>query len=157
MSAQTIEPGPVIAPMNGPEGEGLDWHGIDWAEHEAHVRRLRQRIFKASQEGDLKRVRNLQKLMLRSYSNTLVSVRRVTQQSTGRKTAGVDGEVALTPQARGRLAAGIHRSSAPWHARPVKRVYIPKANGQQRPLGIPVMRDRGLCCAIRCMARMVEG
>ena len=63
---------------------------------EEDVRRLRQRIFKASQAGDLKRIFNLQKLMLRSRSNTLVSVRRVTQHNAGRKTAGIDGEVALT-------------------------------------------------------------
>jgi RNA-directed DNA polymerase len=77
--------------VNGPEGEILDWHSIDWAVCEERVRRLRQRIFKAAQDGDLKRVRNLQKLMLRSHSNTLVSVRRVTQQSSGRKTAGSMG------------------------------------------------------------------
>ncbi|MEV0643540.1 reverse transcriptase N-terminal domain-containing protein, partial [Streptomyces sp. NPDC050619] len=65
--------------VNGPEDvPGFDWHGIDWASEEGSVRRLRQRIFKASQEGDLAKVRNLQKLMLRSRSNTLVSVRRVT-------------------------------------------------------------------------------
>jgi RNA-directed DNA polymerase len=41
---------------NGPEGEVLDWRAIDWRAVEADVRRLRQRIFTASQAGDLKKV-----------------------------------------------------------------------------------------------------
>ncbi|MFD7123940.1 group II intron reverse transcriptase/maturase [Streptomyces anulatus] len=135
--------------VNGPEDDLLDWHGIDWATCEENVRRLRQRIFKATQDGDLGKVRNLQKLMLRSRSNTLVSVKRVTQQSSGRKTAGIDGERALTPKARGKLATEIHRSSQPWKARPVKRVFIPKSNGKQRPLGIPVIRDRVLQARVK--------
>jgi IclR family transcriptional regulator, pca regulon regulatory protein len=55
---------------NGPEDATFDWHQIDWRQVEAHVRRLRQRIFTASQAGDLKRVRSLQKLMLRSRATT---------------------------------------------------------------------------------------
>jgi len=74
--------------VNGPGGDDFDWDGVDWRAVEDDVRRLRQRIFKASQAQDLKRVRNLQKLMLRSWSNTLVSVRRVTQRNVGRMTAG---------------------------------------------------------------------
>ncbi len=128
--------------VNGPQDDDLDWDAIYWRPVEDDVRRLRRRIFKASQEGDLKRVRNLQKLMLRSRSNTLVSVRRVTQHNAGRKTAGIDGEVALTSPDRAALAVDLHRHTTPWRARPVKRVYIPKANGKQRPLGIPVLRDR---------------
>src|SRR3954454_12832821 len=128
--------------VNGPRDEELDWDAIYWRPVEDDVGRLRQRIFKASQDGDLKRVRNLQKLMLRSRSNTLVSVRRVTQHNAGRKTAGIDGEGALTSPDRAALAVDLHRHTSPWQARPVKRVYIPKANGKPRPLGIPVLRDR---------------
>lgn len=143
MTATSVLAGKLDAvEVNGPQDEGLDWDAIWWRPIEDDVRRLRQRIFKASQEGDLKRVRNLQKLMLRSWSNTLVSVRRVTQHNAGRKTAGIDGEVAATSPERAALAVDLHRHTTPWQALPVKRVYIPKANGKQRPLGIPVLRDR---------------
>ncbi|MFB6717577.1 MULTISPECIES: reverse transcriptase N-terminal domain-containing protein [unclassified Streptomyces] len=107
----------MLAPVvNGPEGDSLDWHSIDWATCEENVRQLRRRTFKATQNEDLKKVRNLQKLMLRSRSNTLVSVKRVAQLSSGRKTAGIDGERALTPKARSKPATEIHLSSQPWKA-----------------------------------------
>jgi RNA-directed DNA polymerase len=129
--------------VNGPEGV-LDWGAIDWRACEQDVRRLRQRIFKAAREGDWPKVRNLQKLMLRSRANTLVSVRQVTQRNAGRKTAGIDGEVALTPGARAGMAVRVHQSITSWNPRAVKRVYIPKASNRAklRPLGIPVLMDR---------------
>src|ERR1700756_1118212 len=95
--------------VNGPEGDVIDWDAVDWRAVEAHVRRLRQRIFTATQAGDLKKVRNLQKLMLRSRANALVSVRRVTELNAGRMTSGVDGEVALTPEAKTDLAGWVQR------------------------------------------------
>jgi len=73
--------------VNGPEDQTLDWHAVDWHAAQANVRRLRQRIFTASQAGDLKKVRNLQKLMLRSHANTLLSVRRVTEINAGARPA----------------------------------------------------------------------
>lgn len=129
--------------VNGPE-DVPDWDTVDWRSQERNVRRLRQRIFKAAQEGDLATVRNLQKLMLRSWSNTLVSVRQATQRNAGRKTAGVDGEVALTPRARMDMAVRVHRDASSWRPRPVRRVHIPKAGNRAklRPLGIPVIADR---------------
>jgi RNA-directed DNA polymerase len=132
------------AMVNGPEDDLLDWQSIDWLNVEGEVRRLRQRIFTATQAGDLKRVRNLQKLMLRSRANTLVSVRRVTEVNAGRKTPGVDGRVALLPQAKAELAVWAQDRPSSWTPRAVKRVFIPKADGKQRPLGIPVTADRVL-------------
>jgi len=129
--------------VNGPEDETLDWHAVDWRAAEQTVRRLRQRIFTASKAGDLKRVRNLQKLMLRCRANTLCSVRRVTERNAGRKTAGVDGEVVLRSEEKAALAAWVQRHATTCKARPVKRVYIPKGTtGKRRPLGVPVIVDR---------------
>jgi RNA-directed DNA polymerase len=83
--------------------------------------------------------------MLRSRSNTLVSVRQVTQRNAGRMTAGIDEEVALTSSARADVAVRVHQSIRSWQPLAVKRVYIPKSGSSKkklRPLGIPVIMDR---------------
>ena len=111
--------------VNGPKDERLDkWDAIDWRVHEANVARLRRRIFKATREQDWAAVRSLQKLLLRSWSNTLVSVRQVTQRNTGRRTAGIDGQVALSSQARMDMAVRVHDTIWSWAPLPVRRVYI---------------------------------
>ncbi|WP_238431179.1 group II intron reverse transcriptase/maturase [Frankia nepalensis] len=130
--------------VNGPEDEFPGWDAVDWRAVEEDVRRLRRRIFAATRAGDLKKVRNLQKLMLRSRANALLSVRRVTEVNAGRKTAGVDGQVVVTDQHKAELADWVQHRAAPWSPRPVKRVYVPKSNGRRRPLGIPVIADRCL-------------
>ena len=132
----------VAGVVSGPEDLSAGWHQIDWRQVEREVRRLRQRIFTASKAGDLARVRRLQRLMLVSRSNALVSVRRVTERNAGRLTAGIDGEVVLTPEAKLALVDRVQHSVEPFRAMPVRRVHIPKPGGKKRPLGIPVIVDR---------------
>src|SRR5438876_4698457 len=132
-----------IGTANGPEGETLDWRAVDWRQVQDDVRRLRQRIFAASQAGDLKRVRNLQKLMLRSRANTLLSVRRVTEVNAGRATAGVDGTVVVLAQDKADLADWAQHDHTGWTPMPAKRVFIPKpGTSKRRGPGIPVIADR---------------
>ena len=143
---------------NGPEGGVLDWDQVDWGQAEDDVRRLRQRIFTALKAGDLKQVRNLQKLMIRSHANALVSVRRVTEINAGRKTAGVNGKTALLASQKAELAGWVQQRSGSWMPKPVRRVCVPKKDGRRRPLGIPVIRDRAyLRCCRQCAGTGVGG
>ncbi len=133
---------------NGPT-ESTDWNAIDWKEQHRLVRNLRQRIFRATQEGDWRKIRSLQRLMLRSRANVLTSVRRVTQINQGKNTPGVDKVVVKTPTERGNRADDL-LACTPWRAQPARRVYIPKANSTKlRPLGIPVIRDRALQAIVK--------
>ena len=132
--------------VNGPDDVVLDWDAVAWRRVEDDVRRLRQRIFTASKAGDLKKVRNLQKLVLRSRCNALLSVRRVTEVNAGRMTAGVDGRVVLVAEEKAEMVSWLQHGAPGWNPLPVKRVFIPKAGSRTklRPLGIPVIADRAL-------------
>src|SRR5712692_5310480 len=116
-----------------------DWHQINWRQAERTVRRLQIRIAQATQAGRWGRVKALQRLLTRSFSGKALAVKRVTE-SHGKRTAGVDGETWNTPEKKAQAVQALqHRS---YRSRPLKRVYLPKPNGKQRPLGIPCMIDR---------------
>ncbi len=112
----------VTSLANGTE-KWTDWNAINWRKANRTVRNLRRRIFRATQQSDQKKVRSLQKLMLQSYSNRLVSVRRVTQTNAGKNTPGVDKLVIKTPAARGRMVDDLAHYTL-WKAKPARRVYI---------------------------------
>ncbi len=120
----------------------MEWNNVDWRKAEIRTFKLSKRIFQASERGDVKAVRKLQKTLIRSWSARLLAVRKVTQDNQGKKTAGVDGIKSLSPKARMNLTNNLRITGK---VRPARRVMIPKPNSdEKRPLGIPTMYDRAL-------------
>jgi RNA-directed DNA polymerase len=131
----------VVSPPLGASSANLSWDSIDWKSRQRHVRRLQMRIAKATRERRRGKVKALQWLLTHSYSAKLLAVKRVAG-NRGRRTAGVDGIIWNTSRRKLRAAQSLQRRGYCPH--PLRRIYIPKKNGKQRPLGIPTMDDRAM-------------
>lgn len=117
------------------------WETLPWAQISKEVKRLQMRIAKAVREKRLGKVKALQWLLTHSLSAQLLAVRRVTQNS-GAKTPGIDGVVWNTPKQKIQAVKQLQRRG--YKPQPLRRIYIPKSHGGQRPLSIPTMRCRAM-------------
>lgn len=121
--------------------ETSNWHGTDWNHVNKKVFNLQKQIAKAEREGRGGKVKRLQNLLTRSIAAKKLAVRRVTENQ-GAKTPGVDGETWNTPMAKALAVETLKEEG--YKPKPLKRVFIPKPNGKERPLGIPTMKDRAM-------------
>ncbi len=117
------------------------WDAIPWYRTQRNVRRLQARIVKATQEKRWGKVKALQRLLTHSFSGKALAVRRVTENQ-GKKTPGVDKVLWDTPEKKAQAIRDLRQRG--YHPHPLRRVYIPKSNGAQRPLSIPTMKDRAM-------------
>lgn len=124
-----------------PSRPPLQWGQLDWSDCEHQVRRLQARIVKATREGRHGKVKALQWLLTHSFSGRALAVKRVTGNK-GKDTSGVDGLVWRSSEAKARAVGSLRRRG--YQPQPLRRIYIPKPNGKQRPLGIPTMKDRAM-------------
>jgi len=120
-----------------------NWDDISWKYVERHVARLQSKIAVAAINEDHKLVRDLQRLLVKSYAAKFIAVRQVAQINTGKFSSGLDGQLWLSPQRKLREALELNPFTTSYDA--VKEVKIPKKQkGQFRTLGIPTIRDRAL-------------
>ncbi|PJJ95932.1 group II intron reverse transcriptase/maturase [Lysobacteraceae bacterium NML75-0749] len=119
----------------------MSWTTIPWDAANQHVRRLQARISKAATNSDWRKVKRLQKLLVRSSSSKAIAVRRITENQ-GRRTPGVDKVVWSTSAEKWKAVMSL--THVGYKPLPLRRIHIPKSNGGKRPLGIPTMRDRAM-------------
>lgn len=125
----------VCAPSNGAERRSTRKSRT----HEEIVKRLQMRIVKAQKQNKHSKVKALQWLLTHSQSAKILAVGRVARNK-GKNTPGVDGVTWKTDKQRGEAVKALKRKG--YQAQPLRRIFIPKKNGKQRPLGIPTMMDR---------------
>jgi RNA-directed DNA polymerase len=132
----------IVECETSPVVQLLSWHDVDWKQVNQNVTNLRARIFACKRNGKLRQLRNLQRLMLSSSANLLLSIRKV-GQSKGRKTAGMDGVTLLRPADRLKLFHTLSRIDLNNYApRASRRIHLIKPDGSPRPIGIPTIKDR---------------
>ena len=122
------------------------WVNLPWKQFRKDLFRLQRRTYKAVREGDTAKAQSLQKLIMRSRAARFLAIRQVTQLNNGKKTAGIDGKLALDFKERFELEQKLKTQSNKWKHQGLRSIPIPKKDGSKRVLKIPTISDRAWQC-----------
>ena len=122
------------------------WEFLPWKKFQINLFRLQKRVYKAVRAGDKAKARSLQKLILRSQAARFLAIRQVTQLNNGKKTAGIDGKLALTFKERFELEEELRLKANHWIHKGLREIPIPKKDGTKRILKVPTISDRAWQC-----------
>ncbi len=122
------------------------WTNLPWKKFRKSLFRLQRRVWKAVRAGNMRKARSLQKLILRSQAARFLAIRQVTQLNAGKKTAGIDGKIALTFKERFELEEKLRLKANKWKHQGLRKIPIPKKDGTKRILKVPTIVDRAWQC-----------
>ena len=125
------------------------WEFLPWKKFQVNLFRLQKRVYKAVRAKDKQKARSLQKLILRSQAARFLAIRQVTQLNSGKKTAGIDGKLALTFKERFELEEELRLKANDWKHQGLREIPIPKKDGTKRILKVPTISDRAWQCLVK--------
>jgi len=115
------------------------WKDINWSLIDKRILRYQTRIYKATRDGNISKLKCLQKRLLKSLDAKLIAVKRVTTLNTDKRTPGVSNKIFVTYIEKIDLVKRLRLNGK---ALPIRRVYIPKPGKlEKRPLGILTVED----------------
>lgn len=125
------------------------WKNLPWKKFRKDLFRLQKRVYKAVRERDTAKARSLQKLIMRSVAARFLAIRQVTQLNNGKRTAGIDGKLALSLKERFELEQKLKTYAANWKHQGLRSIPIPKKDGSKRILKVPTISDRAWQCLVK--------
>lgn len=124
------------------------WNLLSWEKSLKNLYRIQKRLYKLSFIGDLKALSVLQKFLLKSNFARLLAIREVTQLSSYKKIAGIDGKTSLTFTERFELCEYLKSNYNNWIPQNVKNVSFLTSDLKLSFLKVPTISDRAWQCLL---------